>query len=99
MIYTVKKSFIHVLGYIWMPNIQCSQVINLCQYDIDNMRNEEGTITRDDVEDWLGSHAGDFQSITDFYASIEDNDTSIEIAWNNEENEFSFNDNMYQEQE
>jgi hypothetical protein len=97
MIYTVKKSFIHVLGYIWMPSVQCSQRIDLRQYDIDNMRNDEGTITRDDVENWLGSNAGDFSSITDFYASIEDGNTSIEIAWNDEENEFTFNDNMYAE--
>lgn len=87
-------SFINVLGKIWMPNTKAAQYITLRQSDIDNMTDENGDITRESVELWLGSHAGDFSSIIDFHADIETNKGNTVIEWENEENEYEYNDCM-----
>ena len=99
MKYTVRKSVVHVLGYIWQPGIgPCGQVIELNEYQIGCMREgddpirpiPQGPITRDSVSDWLDTNAGDFSSITDFWASIENGDETVEIAWADEEHEMTF---------
>ena len=51
-------------------------------------------ITREDVEQWLMVNSGDFQSVMDFEASIEDGDTTVDIPWASEEGEFAFSDAM-----
>lgn len=86
------KSYVEVLGRIWMPAVMAAQHINLRQYDIDNMRDDDGKITRDSLEDWLGSNTGDLQSIYDFSATIKDGESVIQIDWENEENAFEFFD-------
>jgi hypothetical protein len=60
--------------------------------DLDEM---ERPITRDVVADWLGTHSGDFASITDFWASIEDGENTIEIPWEHEESQFTYSDCMF----
>lgn len=94
MRYTVKRSYINVLGRLWMPNCAASIRQTLSQYDIDNMRDDSGKITRDSVEQWVMTHTGDFSSITDFEADIEDGDENIVIPWESEENEMAYLDTL-----
>ena len=91
----VKRSFIQVNGTIWMPAVTASTQYELSSYDIGNMRGEDGTITRENVSSWLDTHSGDFQSVDDFYATIEDGDNSYEFEWSDPESELTFNGNMY----
>jgi hypothetical protein len=70
--YTVRKSVVRVIGQIWMPSTTAAQTYELSDYDVDNARDDEGKITRESVQRWLDTHAGDFASVTDFEASIED---------------------------
>lgn len=87
MKFTVERNWIELIGVIWMPSTTCAQRIDLRQYDIENI----GEPTRENVEQWLTMHSGDFQSVTDFRAVI--GETVIE--WANEESELTFNDCMY----
>lgn len=82
-----RQAYVCVLGKIWMPAIPAAQDYQLSDYDLRNI----GEFTRENVEDWLGSNAGDFQSITDFYAVC----GGTEIPWADEENECAYNDCMY----
>lgn len=68
---TYTYSFINVVGKIWMPAVTCSQQLKPDSHDVENMRDDDGNITRESVERWLMLHTGDFQSIQDFYADIE----------------------------
>jgi hypothetical protein len=86
--YRVRVSQIHVIGRIWMPAIMCSQTIKLSTYDESNI----GAPTRDNVEQWLAMHAGDFQCVEDFEADIGD---APLIPWAKEESECIFNDCMF----
>ena len=95
MRYTVRKSVIEVLGVIWLPAVECGQVMTLSGYDVENAKDDEGRLTRDSVERWLCTHAGDFSSILDFHASIEDGEATVEIPWASEEHELRFCDAMY----
>lgn len=88
--YTVQYAEVRVIGHIWQPGIGvCAQAIRLSDYDLGNI----GEFTRENVEDWLGCHAGDFREITDFEADGADG--SIAIAWADEESEFAYMDAMY----
>lgn len=51
--------------------------------------------TREAIQDYLGAHAGDFQSITDFAASIDE----VEIPFGTEENEWRYTDITFREEE
>lgn len=84
---------ISVIGNIWMPNAQAAYSYGLSEHDIDNMRGEDGKIARCDIERWLSSHAGDFQSIDDFSASI----GTANYGWKNEESELLYSDLVYGE--
>lgn len=86
MKFTVERNWIDVIGYIWLPQVMCAQRIDLNPYDMNNI----GEPSRDNVEQWLCTHAGDFQSITDFHAIVGE----TEIPWKNEESEFTFHDCM-----
>lgn len=91
MRYMVERNFVQVLGVIWMPAITCAQEIKLRAYDVENI----GEFTRENVSDWIDKNAGDFQSITDFYATMGD----VEIHWANEDNEITYNDCMYPQED
>jgi hypothetical protein len=96
MRYTVRKSFIQVIGKIWMPAVTCAMQYDLTSYDVENIKaTGDGKITRDAVEDWLGCHSGDFQSVADFSASIEDGNDTLDFPWAVEESEFTYCDCMY----
>lgn len=99
MKYTIRKSVVHVLGYIWQPGCgPCGLQMDLNDYQIGCMRVSEdgivpvdvGPITRDSVQSWLDTHAGDFSSIIDFYANVENGDETVEIEWSNVDNESTF---------
>ena len=92
MRYMVRKSIVEVVGKIWMPSVTCAQTYTLSEYDVENCRDGDGKITRESVERWLDTHAGDFQGIEDFRASIEDGDETIDIPWASEDGGFAFQD-------
>ena len=93
------QSEIDVIGPIWWPaGSTAATTYNVTGYDVENMRGDDGQVTRESVELWLGSHAGDFQHVTDFHASIEDGADTVDIPWQqSEESELTFNDCMYGE--
>jgi len=69
---------------------------DLSAYDIENIRDEDGMITRDGIENWLGMNAGDFSSVHDFEASIEDGEKSLDFHWaKGEDSEVTYCDAMY----
>ena len=94
MKYTVRKSVIYVVGKIWMPAITCSQQITVNAYDVGHLRDGSGKITRESVEQWLDKHTGDFRSVQDFSASIEDGDITIDIPWASEDGEMAYLDTL-----
>ena len=75
-------SEIKVIGNLWMPGAVGIITYPLGKRDIENIKGysksysteeiQPGTITREGVEQWLVRHAGDFQSIIDFSATIGD---------------------------
>ena len=89
--YTVTVNEIDILGRLWLPMCKAGQTIKLDRYDIENIKQEDGNITRDSVQNWLDCNAGDFSSIIDFHVDIGD----IDIPWNSEENEMEFLDLMF----
>jgi hypothetical protein len=84
MKFTIERNWIDVVGKIWMPAVTCSQRIDLRAYDLENI----GEPTRENVDAWLATHTGDFQSITDFHAIIGE----VEIPWATEEGELAWFD-------
>ena len=102
MKHTVRKSVVRLIGYIWMPAALAAQEKQLSVYDIENIRgrvSDGNSITREDVADWLTCNSGDFQNVTDFWASIEDGDETVEFDWEVADSEFTYSDCMYQERE
>jgi hypothetical protein len=97
MKYTVTKSVVQVIGTIWLPTVTAALDYTLDGFDVENLKegSESGEVTRESVQDWLDTHAGDFCEVTDFYASIEDGDETIEIPWQDEESELTYNDCMW----
>lgn len=95
--YLIRRSYVRLIGQIWLPAVTCAQQKDLTSYDVENIRDEDGKITRESVEQWLTVNAGDFQNVHDFEASIEDGDQTIDIPWQSEESELTFNDCMYPE--
>ncbi|CAK0779145.1 hypothetical protein CCP2SC5_880019 [Azospirillaceae bacterium] len=87
MRYTVEHNFVDVIGKIWMPSRIAAYRYNLTKHDIDNI----GKFTRKNILAWLDTHASDFQTIQDFYATIGDK----EIGWKNDESGYIFDDCMY----
>ena len=95
MRYVVRLSYVDVVGFIWQPGCgPCSMRYELDDYAIGNMRNDDGTITRDSVEQWLTSHSGDFSRLLDFRASIEDGDKTVEIDFATEDGENAYLDTI-----
>jgi hypothetical protein len=76
----VRRAYVQVIGYIWMPShVECSYTFQLSDSDLKNI----GDFTRDNVEEWLSSHSGDFRSISDFCAVC----GSEELNWAKEDSE------------
>jgi hypothetical protein len=96
MRYTIRKSVVRVVGRIWMPDTTAATTYELrAPYDVDNARGDDGRITRESVARWLDMHARDFASVTDFEASIEDGDETVDIPWASEESELTFSECMF----
>ena len=88
MRYMIERNWVEIIGPIWWPSgAICAQRIELSGHDLENI----GEFTRDNVEEWLCTHSGDFQHVQDFYATAGD----IEIPWDDEESEFTYQDCMY----
>ena len=80
-----------VLGKGWYGQTLATQY-KLSAYDREIMSYYPSSYTRASVQRWLDTHAGgDFQSIKDFSASLDE----LEIPWTDEENECVFLDIMY----
>jgi len=90
----VRKSVIDVVGRIWMPAIVASLRMELRPYDVDNARDGDGQVTRESVEQWLATHAGDFQQVIDFRASIEDGDRTVDIPFATDDGEMAWLDTL-----
>ncbi len=90
MKFTVERNWIDVLGRIWMPNVEAAMTYDLGKYEMESI----GAPTRENVEEYLTKHAGDFQEIIDFHAVVGE----TEIAWESEENEIKYNMYMYPEE-
>jgi hypothetical protein len=84
---SVRAAYVQVLGKIWMPMTTAAYEYKLSDYDLENI----GDFTRENIDDWLGTHAGDFSSIKDFHAVCGE----AEIPWTSEENEMEYQDCMY----
>ena len=100
MKYTVSKSLIWVLGELWWPmGAPASKIIEMREgYDIDNARDENGDLTRASVGRWLVMNEGDFSRITDWRASIEDGDQTVEYEWaKGEDSELAYSDTLGEE--
>lgn len=102
MKYTVTKSTIDMIGTIWLPAVTCAATETVPQSSVDNLRDLDGAVTRDSVQDWIDMHCGDFQNVTDFAASIElpnrhGGTDTLDIPWRDEESEMTFNDLMFGE--
>jgi hypothetical protein len=54
-------------------------------------------ITREDVEQWLATNSGDFQSIIDFRASIEDGDKTLDFDFATEDGYLAYCDTLPEE--
>ena len=86
--YTVDENWIDLVGEIWQPGIgPCASKITLRTYDVENI----GEPTRENVQNWLDTNAGDFQSIIDFHAVVGE----VDLPWKDDENEMTFLDCMY----
>lgn len=83
--YTVVTYTVDVLGKGWYGQTIATQY-KLSSYDRESMAH-----TRNGVQEWLDTHADDFQYVTDFSASLDE----LEIPWADEENAFAFGDIMY----
>ena len=83
--YTVMENYVEVIGRIWQPNTEAYMRYTLSPHDIESLKTN-GVITRDSIALWLDSHAGDFQSITDFHADIDSE--NLEFDWSNKENNY-----------
>jgi hypothetical protein len=92
MQYTVTKLRISVLGKLWMGGTAATDY-DLTQHDLNNMKGDDPEITREDVENWLLGHSGDFQSITDFAYDFSPHGPVG--TWANEENELTYTDCMF----
>ena len=91
MKYMVRTSYVDVLGGIWLPyGAVCSLRKPLDRFDVDNMRDDDGKITRESVKFWVMLHSSDFSGVIDFSASIEDGEQTIDLPWSSEETELQY---------
>ena len=93
MKYTVSKSIVRIVGGIWLPyGATYALDKDLSDYDVRNLRDEEGKITRESIEQWIACNSGDFSSIIGWSASIEDNGETLDFPWPSEEIECQYFD-------
>jgi hypothetical protein len=103
MKYYATRSFVQVIGQMWMPPSRAATVIELSNYDIDNIvahkKAYQNKSLRDAVEHWLNLNAGDFQRIIDFRVDMEvphgEGTDTVIFDWNNRDSELAYNDLTY----
>ncbi len=78
-----------------MPPIVCAEELVVPDDEVERLKDNEGRITRESVEQWLTTHSGDFQEVMDFSASIEDGPDTVEVPWRDEESECTYMDCMF----
>jgi hypothetical protein len=90
------QSTIDVTGPIWWPaGSMAATTYNVSSHDVENMRDDDGQLTRESVSLWLDSHAGDFQHVADFSASLEVDGNTVDIPWQSEDSGEVFADCMW----
>ena len=99
MRYTRVYNEIRVIGKIWVPCTTCAMAYRPSDHDVENMKNEEGSLTRELIERWISLHSGDFQSIEDFCADIAQGDNDVVFDWANEESEYTYLNCVYPQEE
>jgi hypothetical protein len=72
----------------------CSLRKTLTDYDLRNMTDDDGHITRESVERWVMLNSGDFSEIIDWSGSLEVGDQTIEFPWEHEESEEQYADTL-----
>lgn len=84
---------VQVIGCIWWPmGLLCAQDRTLSGYDLENI----GEWTRDNVEQWVCTHFGDFSKLVDFRADFSRDDVDWISEWaQGEESEIAYMDAMY----
>ena len=88
MRYMVERNFVQVVGKGWYGQLIATE-ISLSPYDYENIADmDEANFTRENVEGWLATHAGDFQEIDDFFATY----GNTNLDWASEEGEFAYQD-------
>jgi hypothetical protein len=95
--YTRVYSVIRVVGRLWMPQALAATDITLSDYDLGNISGDKplSEVTREDVEQWLMTHSGDFSEVIDLSVSISRGDLDLEFPWEQEENEVTYFDCMF----
>ena len=90
MKFTVERNWIDVVGGIWWPyGLKCAMTYKLTPYDMENI----GEPTKENIEEWLSTHTGDFSSLDGYHAVIGE----TEIPFETEELECTFQDCMFPE--
>ena len=95
MRYTKTYSYINVIGKIWMPSNTAAMSYDLDSYQIDNMRDITGELTRDSIASWLDRNTGDFSEVIDWECSIVDGDKTVDYDWQLEGSFTIFSTCMY----
>lgn len=73
---------VNVIGHIWQPGFDhCAYTYTMTERDA-----WDYGVDRDGIRDWLDSHAGDFQSLTDFraFSRTEAPWLSVNLDWTDE---------------
>ena len=88
--YTVIVREIQVVGRLW-SGVKGAYSRSLTQHDVEQI----GELTRENISNWIDSHFGDFESITDFHADLDDFDS----PWDDEDSEMFYMEVMYEHDE
>ena len=88
----MKTLSLSVVGKGWFSQ-EMAYIYDLRPHDVENI----GELTRENIQRWLNSNAGDFQSIEDF--AINATTTTFEeiLPWATEEGELVYADIMFPE--
>lgn len=91
MISTRIITEIDVIGHIWQPGVGlCAMTYPAREEDL---RGDDGRVTRETISAWLDTHAGAFSKVVDFRATVGANVFDCDFA--SEENELIYNDCVF----
>ena len=68
---------------------------DLNTYQIENMRADNGALTRDSIASWVYRNMGDFSEVIDWECSIVDGDKTVDYDWQLEDSFTIFSTCMY----